>query len=46
MGYKITVTVTFTLLLIFFLVPSGLTAEGLTILYTGDTDGRVVPVFQ
>ena len=36
----------FALLLVFFAAAPAFAAESLTILYTGDTDGRIIPVFQ
>jgi hypothetical protein len=36
----------FALLLIFFATTPAFAVEKLTILYTGDTDGRIIPVAQ
>ena len=44
-GKKTTVII-FALLLIFSAMPPAFAVENLTILYTGDTDGRIVPLFR
>jgi len=46
MPEKKTTPFIFALLLIFYTMPPAFAVENLTILYTGDTDGRIVPVFQ
>jgi len=43
---KKTRLIIFALLLILFAVPPAFAVENLTILYTGDTDGRITPVSQ
>jgi hypothetical protein len=46
MPEKKTTLIIFALLLIFYAMPPAFAVENLTILYTGDTEGRIIPVFQ
>jgi hypothetical protein len=46
MPEKKTAPIIFALILIFYAVPPAFAVDNLTILYTGDTEGRIIPVFQ